>query len=280
MNILNKSLLSLALTASLGIVSNSAMAFSIFQVQEGAITGAIPNVITADKINGTFNEVVTITSATTFSTSLEVKFQGFADTTNPANDTTGQLGNVTANQYGLYLLYTSVGTFAPSGSGFQYTTTGALFNLYADLITNPLASATQLTAPVGPLSSTLALIDTWTRTNAADDQLLASGNLISGAATQTCSGSAPNNNCGSFGQTTTFNLTPLGSSYFFNPSPFFTISMQSGNFNGFVPTVNTTQTISGVANAVFNNVPEPSSLALLGIGTLLLGTCTKRRHSA
>ncbi len=271
----------LALTASLGVVSTSAMAFNPFQIQEGAIPGALPNIIDADKINGTFLERVTITSATTFSTSLLATFQGFADTSNSANDTTGQLGNITPNQYGMYLLYTSVGTFAPSGSGYQYTTTGAIFNLYADLNTNPIASKTQFTQPAGPLSSTLALVDTYSRTNFADDQLLATGSFLSGSATQTCAGTVANNDCGSFGQTTTFNLSPLGSGYFITPSSFYNISMQSGNFNGFVPVVSQTQTINGVANAVFlgNSIPEPGSLALLGLGGLLLSRNLNRRQS-
>lgn len=274
---LKKHLLSVALTVSLGAASTSAMAFNPFQIQESAVPGAVSNLIDADKINGTFNEVVTITGANTFSTSLLLEFQGFSNTAINAN-TNGQIGDVSSNQYGLYLLYTSIGTFVPSGSGFQYTTTNALFNMYVDVITDGGVKTT-FGEPAGPLSSTLALIPTYTLGNAADDLLLASGSFISGSATQTCSGSADNNNCGSFGQTTTFDLSDLGSSYFVSPNPFFTISTQSGNFNGFVPTVGTTQTISGVANAVFNTVPEPDSLALLGLGAILMGTSLKRRGS-
>ncbi len=262
----------LALTALTVAISGSAQAFPLFQVQEGVIPGSATNLITADKINGEYVETVTITSATTFSTSLRLQLQGFSDTT--TNTTPSSQLNA-FNGYNMYLLYKSVGTFSPAGTGFSYVTTDAEFELYADA-----AQDTSFSDPAIPLSSDLNLVPFYTANDATfDDLLLATGTFVSGSATQTCSGAAANNNCGSFGQTTTFNLeNPLGTSYFVDPDPFYTLSIQSGNFNGFVPVVGTSQTISGVANIVFN-VPEPTTVALLGMGLLGIGL-TKRNKKA
>ena len=262
----------LALTTLTVAMSGSVQAFPLFQVQEGAIPNSGSNLITADKINGEYVETVTITSSSTFSTSLRLQLQGFSDTTTSSTPVS-QLNAF--NGYNMYLLYKSIGTFNPNGVGFDYFTTDATFELWVDDTQD-----TSFSDPATPLGSTLAAVDFYTvNDTSSDDALMASGIFLSGSATQTCSGAAANNNCGSFGQTTTFNLeNPLGVSYFVDPDPFYTLSIQSGNFNGFVPTPGTSQTISGVANIIFN-VPEPTTVALLGMGLLGFGL-TKRNKKA
>jgi hypothetical protein len=273
--ILGKTLLAAAITGVLGLASTGAMAqvnFPDFQVTETSVSGANANVFTADKITGNYTEVITF-SGNTFNVSLLWNAGQFVanngSTTVPSQ--LGQTGALSSNQYGLYALYTGNGTFTSSGgvTTFNFAPGGSL-QVYLDPNTN-----TTFNQPATGSSA-------WTTAGNGDDVLIATGVPRSGQGTldpalSTCTGGGGSGiNCGSFGATSSFALTASGSQYFTAPSPFYNVSFQSGQLNNFSPTG--TQVINGSLDVVFG-VPEPTSVALIGLGLMGLGLSRRRKQA-
>jgi hypothetical protein len=190
-----------------------------------------------------------------------------------ATPVASQLGSVNNNQYNLYALYQGTGTFNTTASGtvFNFTPGGNL-SLFSDALSN-----TQFGQPSnGALG--------YTTSNNADDVLIATGTPTSGEgrldpSLSTC---GPSNgiNCGSFGASSTFNLTAAGSEYFVAPNPFYNISFQSGQLNNFTPSG--TQVINGSLDVIFggsSEVPEPATVAMVGLGLLGLGLSRRRKQA-
>lgn len=276
MNKIFKPLAAIAMVTAFGFSSTPALAvvFEDFTVQEGVVPGGtVSNQFTADKMTGNYVEVITFTGANTFSISLKWNAGQFvAD--NGVNPVGTQLGSFGAGGYGLYGLYQGSGTYSTIGGVTTFTTTPGVggLSMYID--------ASQNTSFTAPGSGTLA----WATGNVADDLLVATGSPLAGGGTldpslSTCGGLGGGINCGSFGTSTTFDLTAFGKTYFINPDPFFNLSFQSGQLNNF--TIGGTQLINGSLDMVFGNkpIPEPASLALLGIGLVGMGVNRRRKAS-
>ncbi len=265
MKTFNKAILAAAMSVAMG--SASAATFPDFTVDEGSVAGAIANTFVADKITGNYVEVATFNPDGTFDLSLQWSAGQFV-----ANDgTTGlntQLGGFGASNYNMYALFQTTGTFntVAGVTNFAFNSGGSL---------NLLIDADQDTTFGQPGTGNAA----WTTANTVDDVLIATGAIINGngvldTTLATCQNGGIN--CGSFGTTASFGLVqPAGGNYFVLPNPFYNVSFESGQLNNFDPTG--TQVINGSLDVVFGNVPEPASLALVGIGLIGFGLRSRKK---
>jgi hypothetical protein len=224
---------------------------------------------TANDISGQYHEQLTFTSASTFVVTLDFTAQGFnEDDTNPALST-----SLTANQTGLGSNYQLLAVLDGSGT---YSTTGGTttFSLTPGgtmTLSYDAGANASFNAPAGPGGAFTI--------NANGDVIttLANGAGIMGNGSVDCT--APNL-CGAFGQETSFALTAAGSSFFVGPVPFYNLSLQSGQVEGFPVTVGGTVTSSGTLNAVFaSSVPEPTSMAMMGLALLGFMAVRQRRRN-
>jgi hypothetical protein len=169
------------------------------------------------------------------------------------------------------------GTFSKNGSG--YVVDMLTFTMYADPTNN-----TNFTTASSAGSGTEA---SFSPVPASDLITIATGSLVNGTA-NILSGAV------SLSALTTFNLTPDGANYFVAPDPFYQFAFDAfTNTGGSVsPDYNTAvgctaanalrpggcqiAVISGTGTIDFVSVPEPTTIALLGLGLLSLGASKRR----
>jgi len=266
------------------VTSAHAVTFNDFRV-DPTLTGTttIPPAFDADKIVGGYNEVITFTGLNTFSVTLKWEAGQFW-----SNDGANQVSPLTTGlgtQYGLYAILIGSGTFSQAGTVTTFNmTSGNVEMWYDDINADPLR-LTGLTLPGAGGGAV-------TKSQSADDILLATGSVVAPStgkldiSLNTCDTNGNGTidpgegiNCGSFGQSTTIDLTSggaQGNKFFVLPSPFYQLSFQSGQLNNF--TIGGTQTINGSLDIVFTNpIPEPATLTLVGLSLLGLAAARKRK---